>query len=205
MAVHGYMRKRIGARVKWEFLFAGIEAQMIRDCAQSHQRGFEYFRLHDPVSEGIELGHITRRHCADGIHWRGVFNGQTIRAMRSATNTVADGCESFVLEYASGVTSARDDEPGEATVKVENSPAEKATADFAAQVKASAEGRARPAMAAKVAAEYPGRIIGAMLNNSELAYGVDPLDATAAIAAMSEYPPEIHAAPDLPFEAMDVA
>ena len=201
MAVHGHMRKRIGARVKWEFLFAGVECQMIRDCAQSHQRGFEYFRLHDPVNGGAEVGHITRRHCADGIHWRGVFHGQTIRALRSAKKTDADGCESFVLQYASAVTAARDDEPYEATARVENSPAEKAAADFAAQVLRSAEGRARPSLAKRVAKDYPATVVGAMLNQPELTYAVDPLDATAAIEAMGQYPPENHVPPDLPFEA----
>lgn len=203
MAIHGHMRKRIGARVKWDFLFAGVEAQMIRDCAQSNQRGFEYFRLHDPVNDGVEIGHMTRRHCADGIHWRGVFNGQTIRALRSAKNSEADGCESFVLEYASSVTAARDDEPAEATVRVENSPAEKSAADFAAQVQQSAEGRARPAMAAKVATSYPEHVAHQIVEKGEMF--MHPHDATLAIAALGNCPVERFVPADPPFLALDVS
>ena len=202
---NGTMKKTVGARVKWTFVFAGLDLQMVRDCKESYERGYEFFGLYDPVKGGIKVGYMTRRHCADGVHWRGVVGGQDVRACRDRDACQRGGCEVFTLEYASGVNHARDDEPGEATVRVENSPAETARADFSAQVLNSAEGRARPKLAARVAQEYPHEVAMQIVQNPTRYQGLDPLDPVDAIAALGNAPAEAFVAAEPPFVAAEVA
>jgi len=184
---NGTMKKTVGARVKWTFVFAGLDLQMVRDCKESYERGYEFFGLYDPVKGGIKVGYMTRRHCADGVHWRGVVGGQDVRACRDRDACQRGGCEVFTLEYASGVNHARDDEPGEATVLN------------------SAEGRARPKLAARVAQEYPHEVAMQIVQNPTRYQGLDPLDPVDAIAALGNAPAEAFVAAEPPFVAAEVA